>query len=144
MGARTLVLFDIDGVLVERGGSRRLPGAAEALAQLRHGGDIVLSLLTAQDEATARRRTTATGVDRYLDLTVGAYGSDSVATARGRAKDSYGTDFAVVVVTADPAGPTTEGADAVVAVGPGQPAADHTVGSLVEIVQLVQQTKTRQ
>jgi ribonucleotide monophosphatase NagD (HAD superfamily) len=139
---RPLILFDIDGVLVEPGGSRRLPNAAEGLARLRHGSDAVLSLLTADDEATARRRATATGVDRYLDFTVGAYGSDSASVAQDRARDTYGGDFSVIAVTADPTQASARAADTVVAVGPGPHEADHTVHSLVEIVEIVQLAET--
>jgi ribonucleotide monophosphatase NagD (HAD superfamily) len=126
MTIRTLVLFELDGVLVEQKSSRRLPGTAETLAQLRHGGDTVLSLLTADDMDSARRRTTATGLDRYLDFAVGAYGSDPASLAKERARESYGADFAVVVVTT----------------GRACPDADHTVRDLADVTEIVQQTKT--
>lgn len=106
MPARRLVLFDLDGVLVEPGQPRRLPGTAEALARLRGTSDAVLSLLTGETKDEAERKVTGAGVGRYLDPEVGAYGPDTedrakaVALARRRAKDSYGCEFAAVVVTA--------------------------------------------
>jgi phosphoglycolate phosphatase len=147
---RQLVLFDLRGVLVERGGSRRLPGAAEALAQFRHSGDAVLSLLTAEDESSARTRAIEVGVDRYLDLAVAAYRADTgspVATARERAQAVYGGEFEVVVVTADSeadvAGVRAD-ADVVIAVATGTSTvpqlraagADHVLTNLVDLVAL--------
>jgi phosphoglycolate phosphatase-like HAD superfamily hydrolase len=117
---RMLVLFDVDGVLVEQGGSSRLPGTAEAMAQLRHGGH-VLSLLTGEDEDSARRRTTKVGVDRYLDYTVAACGGAPLAGAVQRAEAAYGGEFTVVVVAAETS--QTEGAD-------------HVVTNLVDLVPL--------
>ena len=144
MTAQRLLLLDVDGVLVEPGESRRLPGTAETLAQLRAGGDAVLSLLTRADEAAARQRIVSTGLDRYLDFAVGAYGDTaSVAAARQRARESYGADLAVVVVTADPAllAEARAGADTVIAVARpdrNSPAdADHVVAGIAEIEPLV-------
>jgi phosphoglycolate phosphatase-like HAD superfamily hydrolase len=117
---RMLVLFDIDGVLVEQGGSSRLPGTAETMAQLRHAGH-VLSLLTGEDEDTARQRTTKVGVDRYLDYAVAACGGAPLATAVERTRAAYGGDFTVVVVAAE----TSQTAGA-----------DHVVTNLVDLVPL--------
>jgi ribonucleotide monophosphatase NagD (HAD superfamily) len=141
MGTRQLLLFDVDGVLVERGGTRRLPGAAEAMAQLRHSGDAVLSLLTEQDEDSARRRITLVGVDRYLDLTVAGYAGAPVATVVRRARAAYG-GFTVVVVTADAARAPRADVDIVIAVATdasaSRPAgADDVVTNLVDLVALV-------
>jgi phosphoglycolate phosphatase-like HAD superfamily hydrolase len=117
---RMLVLFDVDGVLVEQGGSSRLPGTAEAMARLRHACH-VLSLLTGEDENSARRRTTKVGVDRYLDYTVAACGGAPLAAAVERARAAYGGEFTVVVVTTDTTQPD---------------AADHVVTNLVDLVSL--------
>jgi hypothetical protein len=142
MGTRQLLLFDVDGVLVERGGTRRLPGAAEAMAQLRHSGDAVLSLLTEQDEDSARRRITLVGVDRYLDLTVAGFAGAPVAPVVRRARAAYGGEFTVVVVTADAARAPRADVDIVIAVATdasaSRPAgADDVVTNLVDLVALV-------
>ena len=151
MVARRLLLFDVDGVLVETGELRRPPGAAEALARLRHDGDAVLSLVTGDDEREARRKTDVVGVNRYLDLDVGAYGSDSedrsklVSLARRKAQDSYGCEFEVLVVTAGSAADVANvrpDADLVLAVASTETAglraagADHVVTSLLDVVEL--------
>ncbi|ASW56757.1 hypothetical protein [Plantactinospora sp. KBS50] len=101
---RKLLLFDVDGLLLEPASTRRLPGAAEALAQLRHAGDAVLAVLCADAEPAARQRITRAGLERYLDLAVGAYGvgaadrTAAVAAARQRATEGYGCPFEVLVV----------------------------------------------
>ncbi len=148
MTVRPLVLFDVDGVLVGRDELRRLPGAAEALAQLRHDGDAVLSLVTDADEDVARYRTTTVGVERYLDFTVGAYGSSQVADARDKAERAYNDTFRTIVVRADSADDVRRArpaADVLVAVAATEPAAeqlraagaDHVVASLTDLVPLV-------
>jgi phosphoglycolate phosphatase-like HAD superfamily hydrolase len=153
MTRRRLLLFDVDGVLVDRGELRRLPGAAEALAQLRHGGDAVLSLLTGEDEDVARHKTTVVGVERYLDFAVGGYGSDGedrsalVSSARRKAENSYGCAFSTLVVTADSADQVAlarADADLVVAVAETEAAAaelwaagaDHVLANLTALVPL--------
>ncbi len=151
MVARRLLLFDLDGVLLETGELRRSAAAAEALALLRHEGDAVLSLVTGEDEGEARRKTDVVGVNRYLDLDVGVYGSDSenwseqVSLARRKARESYGCEFEVMVVTA---GSTTDvanarrTADLVFAVSSTEAAglraagADHVVTDLLGVVEL--------
>jgi phosphoglycolate phosphatase-like HAD superfamily hydrolase len=148
MTERPLVLFDVDGVLVGKDELRRLPGAAEALAQLRHDGDAVLSLVTDADEDIARHRTTEVGVERYLDFTVGAYGSGPAADARDKAERAYHTTFRTIVVRADSADDvrrTRSAADVLVAVAATEPAADelraagadHVIASLIDLVPLV-------
>jgi phosphoglycolate phosphatase len=100
------------GSLVRDSG-RALPGANEALTALailadgsgrRDGagrdGLLVQSVLTGNMQATALAKLAALGLDRYLDLRVGAYGdaheirADLVPLARGRAATAYGGDFA--------------------------------------------------
>jgi phosphoglycolate phosphatase-like HAD superfamily hydrolase len=153
MTTRYLVLFDVDGVLVEQGELRRPPGAAEALAQLRHDGDAVLSVVTGQPEDEARHRTDVVGVNRYLDLDVGAYGSDTedrstlVSLARRRAQEAYGGEFTVLAVTGESAADVAHlrpHADVVVALvgkkaetaGLLAAGADHAVTSLLGVVEL--------
>ncbi|WP_020667100.1 hypothetical protein [Amycolatopsis nigrescens] len=148
MAARRLLLFDVDGVLIEKGELRRPPGAAEALAQLRHDGNAVLSLLTEEDEAGARRRTDKVGVDRYLDLDVASCGpAAQVSFARQKAEDGYGCEFTVVAVTAASTADVARArpqADIVVAVDPTETAgdelraagADQVVTTLLGVVEL--------
>jgi phosphoglycolate phosphatase len=102
------------GGLVRESG-RALPGAIEALTAVAalagdhggpdhggpdHGGPLVQSVLTGNMQATAAAKLAALGLDRFLDLRVGAYGdaheirADLVPLARGRAATAYGGDFA--------------------------------------------------
>lgn len=148
MTQRPLVLFDVDGVLMAKDELRRLPGAAEGLAQLRHDGDAVLSLVTQADEEPVRFRTTKVGLERYLDFTVGAYGSGQPADARDKAERAYDTTFRTIVVCADSADDVRRArsaADVLVAVAATGAAAeqlraagaDHVVASLIDLVPLV-------
>lgn len=148
MTERPLVLFDVDGVLIAKDELRRLPGAAEALAQLRHDGDAVLSLVTEADEDLTRSRTTKVGLERYLDFTVGVYGSGQAADARDKAERAYSATFRTILVRADSADDvrrTRSAADVLVAVAATEPAAerlraagaDHVIASLIDLVPLV-------
>ena len=90
------------GELVRSGG-RVLPGAAEALAAVAAlaGGSTgpVQSVLTGNLRAIARVKLAALGLDRFLDLQVGAYGDDHevradlVPLARASAAAAYRADF---------------------------------------------------
>ncbi len=87
-------------LVAERG--RVLPGAAEALAALAalDAGRVVQSVLTGNMRVTAAAKLAAFGLDRYLDLAVGAYGDDHeiradlVPLARAGAAAVHGADFA--------------------------------------------------
>jgi phosphoglycolate phosphatase-like HAD superfamily hydrolase len=90
------------GELVRSGG-RVLPGAAEALAAVAALADgstgPVQSVLTGNLRAIARVKLAALGLDRFLDLQVGAYGDDHevradlVPLARASAAAAYRADF---------------------------------------------------
>jgi len=90
------------GELVRSGG-RVLPGAAEALAAVAALADgstgPVQSVLTGNLRAIARVKLAALGLDRFLDLQVGAYGDDHevradlVPLARAGAAAAYRADF---------------------------------------------------
>lgn len=153
MALRTLVLFDVEGVLVKRGELRRVAGAAEGLARLRHETDAVLSVATTESRKCALRKATVVGVDRYLDLDVGAYGGESVGVpalvrlARERTLAAYGGEFDVLVVTAGIAVEVARlrpAADTLIALAPkGGPVAelraagaDHVVANLLEVAEL--------
>jgi phosphoglycolate phosphatase len=81
------------------------PGVREALSAL-HGTDgVVQSLLTGNVEANAAVKVGAFGLERWLDLDAGAYGSDPherrsdlVAVARERAAARYGEPTGAVLV----------------------------------------------
>jgi phosphoglycolate phosphatase-like HAD superfamily hydrolase len=82
-----------------------LPGAEEALRALHGREGVVQSLLTGNTEAGAAVKLGAFGLERWLDLEAGAYGSDPhearsdlVAVARGRARERYGEPAAIVLV----------------------------------------------
>jgi phosphoglycolate phosphatase-like HAD superfamily hydrolase len=81
------------------------PGVRETLSEL-HGTDgVVQSLLTGNLEANAAVKVGAFGLERWLDLEAGAYGSDPherrsdlVAVARERAAARYGEPTGAVLV----------------------------------------------
>jgi phosphoglycolate phosphatase-like HAD superfamily hydrolase len=53
-----------------------MPGVAELLTRLHDTPDVVSSVLTGNIEPNGRLKVAAFGLDRWLDLDVGAYGSD--------------------------------------------------------------------
>jgi phosphoglycolate phosphatase len=81
------------------------PGVAETLAALHSRDDVINSLLTGNVAANAALKVSAFGLDRWLDIEVGAYGSDPheeryelVAIARERAARKYGEPTGAVLV----------------------------------------------
>jgi phosphoglycolate phosphatase len=81
------------------------PGVREALAALHDAEGVINSLLTGNLEANAAVKVGAFGLERWLDLEAGAYGSDPherrsdlVAVARERAAARYDEPTAVVLV----------------------------------------------
>ncbi len=94
------VALDVADVVREHG--RVLPGAAEAIRAVAAAGDgrvLVQSVLTGNMRVMAQVKLGALGLDRDLDLRVGAYGDDHeiradlVPLARASATAAYGTDF---------------------------------------------------
>jgi phosphoglycolate phosphatase-like HAD superfamily hydrolase len=83
--------------LLSRG--RALPGAVEVLRLLADDPGIYQSVLTGNLRAVARIKLEVFGLDRYLDLTAGAYGDDDperpklVAIAQARAAERTGLMF---------------------------------------------------
>lgn len=83
--------------LRERG--RSLPGAEEILAILRADEKIIQSALTGNIAHNAREKLAAFGLDKYLDLEVGGYGSDHIVraelarAARSKVLTKYGVEF---------------------------------------------------
>jgi phosphoglycolate phosphatase len=81
------------------------PGVREVLAALHEADGVVNSLLTGNVEPNAAVKVGAFGLDRWLDLEAGAYGSDPherrsdlVAVARERAAARYGEPTGAVLV----------------------------------------------
>ena len=78
---------------------RALPGAADALRVLADRPDVVQSILTGNTRPAAEIKLRTFGLDRYLDLDVGAYGTDDdnranlVKITRQRAETAHGVRF---------------------------------------------------
>jgi phosphoglycolate phosphatase-like HAD superfamily hydrolase len=78
---------------------RALPGAREALDALGREPGVLQSLLTGNIEPNAAVKLSAFGLERYLDLEVGGYGSDHrlrphlVDIARAKAERKHGHAF---------------------------------------------------
>jgi phosphoglycolate phosphatase-like HAD superfamily hydrolase len=76
-----------------------LPGVPELLRRLAATPGVVSSVLTGNIRANAVVKLAAFGLDRWLDLSIGAYGSDSadraelVPIARRRAERRHGATF---------------------------------------------------
>ncbi|HXQ58892.1 MAG TPA: haloacid dehalogenase-like hydrolase [Acidimicrobiales bacterium] len=77
-----------------------LPGVAELLARLHTEDDVVQTVLTGNIEANAAVKVGAFGLDRWLNLEMGAYGSDHadrtelVPIAMAKVRAGRGLDFA--------------------------------------------------
>ncbi len=75
------------------------PGAAEALRTLASRDDVIQSVLTGNIRQSAQIKLATFGLDRYLDLDIGAYGTDDdvraklVEIARQRAAAAHGVQF---------------------------------------------------
>jgi phosphoglycolate phosphatase-like HAD superfamily hydrolase len=88
---------------------RVLPGVEPALAALARQAGVAQSLLTGNLEANAVLKLAVFGLDRYVDFSIGAYGSDHrdrgqlVGVALARARERLGEDIdpAAVVVIGD-------------------------------------------
>ncbi|MFL6118785.1 MAG: hypothetical protein ACJ73U_04120, partial [Actinophytocola sp.] len=121
MADRYLLLYDASGVLIretESGGKTRTTGSWEAMSQLSGRTDAVQALVTEIEKdaaAVLMKEVTGLGLDRYLDIEVGAYGSTDLAAlvprAKAAAEAKYGTDLVTVAV----AGPASVAALAAVA-----------------------------
>jgi phosphoglycolate phosphatase-like HAD superfamily hydrolase len=104
------VLEELEGALELRKEAMRdegyaYPGVAEVLEALHGRDDVIQSLLTGNIKANAIVKVSAFGLERWLDLEVGAYGSDPheersdlVAVARRRAADKYSDPTGAVLV----------------------------------------------
>lgn len=78
---------------------RALPGSREALNTVAGLPGVIQSVLTGTIEANAIAKLEAFGMDRFLDLDIGGYGSDvypmgaQLLRSRGRASEKYGADI---------------------------------------------------
>ncbi len=78
---------------------RALPGAADALRILSDRDDVIQSVLTGNTRPSAEIKLHVFGLDSYLDLEIGAYGTDDdtranlVNIARQRAASAQGIQF---------------------------------------------------
>lgn len=76
-----------------------LAGAEDALAALAQSPKVIQSALTGNIANNAREKLAAFGLDLYLDLEVGGYGSDDIvrsklaAVARRKVFERYGVEF---------------------------------------------------
>jgi len=83
--------------LVSQG--RLLPGAAEALAGVAKLDGVVQTVLTGNGKPNAMLKLRAFGLDGYLDVDIGGYGSEAypkgtlLRVARQRAADKHGVTF---------------------------------------------------
>lgn len=154
MAERTVLLFDVDDVLITRtsdGGLSRTTGSWELLSRLqRDGGGVVASLATRQTADGARDLLgdIGAGLVRYLDMDVAAFAGDGedlaslLTAARERAERSLGEPVRVVAVCrpADAAA-ASPAADDVVAVEQPGTAADagtaHVLSDLTGITSLL-------
>lgn len=84
------------GQLSERG--RLLPGAERVLVALESSSDVVQSVVTGNIHPNAVAKLVAFGLDHYLDLEIGGYGSENfpkatlVQVAQSRAAGKYGVN----------------------------------------------------
>jgi phosphoglycolate phosphatase len=79
---------------------RALPGTDEALRALAQQQGVIQSVLTGNTRPSAQTKLAAFGLAHYLDLDIGAYGTDNdtranlVGIARQRAEEAHGNSFA--------------------------------------------------
>ena len=82
-----------------RADGRALPGVEAVLEELSRRDDVLQSLLTGNIEANAATKLGAFGLERWLDLEIGGYGSDGgvrfelVQVALGRARELRGVEL---------------------------------------------------
>jgi phosphoglycolate phosphatase len=79
---------------------RLLPGAAEAMAAVAAVPGVVASVLTGSSKPNALLKLGVFGLDRFVDVTIGGFGSEAypkgtlLHVARQRARDKHGPGFA--------------------------------------------------
>ena len=124
---------------------RALPGAAEALRVLSGRDDVIQSVLTGNTRPSAEIKLRTFGLDRYLDLDSGAYGTDNdirarlVNIARQRATKRTGHHFgqATTVLIGDTPGDIAaarDGAARIIAVATGRDSTDDLAAAGADTV----------
>jgi phosphoglycolate phosphatase-like HAD superfamily hydrolase len=122
-----------------------LPGAASALEALAGRPQVVQTVLTGNVRPVARVKLAAFGLDRHVDLAIGAYGDDAgaradlVGVAWRRAAARHGTAFdaADTVLVGDSVHDVTAGRTAgvaVVAVATGRNGRDELMAAGADVV----------
>ena len=87
-----------DGIDRLRSEGRTHPGVEQVLERLASEPGVIQTVLTGNMEGSARTKVSAFGLERFLDLEVGAYGSDDpdrerlVPVAKERVRAKYGWD----------------------------------------------------
>jgi phosphoglycolate phosphatase-like HAD superfamily hydrolase len=124
---------------------RALPGAAEALRVLSGRDDVIQSVLTGNTRPSAEIKLRTFGLDRHVDLDIGAYGTDDdirarlVDIARHRATERTGHHFdrATTMLIGDTPGDVTaarDGAARIIAVATGRDSADDLAAAGADTV----------
>lgn len=84
-----------------------LPGAVRALEAVAGLDDVVQTVVTGTSKPNAMLKLRVFGLDQYVDVTVGGYGSEAypkgtlLQVARGRAEEKYRVTFADAAYIAD-------------------------------------------
>lgn len=124
---------------------RALPGAADALRALADRPDVIQSILTGNTRPAAEIKLRTFGLDRYLDLDVGSYGTDDddranlVKIARQRAEAAYGVRFdpaSTVLIgdTANDVAAARDGGARIIAVATGNDSAEDLASAGADTV----------
>jgi phosphoglycolate phosphatase-like HAD superfamily hydrolase len=131
---------------------RALPGAADALRALADRPDVIQSILTGNTRPAAEIKLRTFGLDRYVDLDVGAYGTDDddranlVKIARQHVEAAHGLRFdaaSTVLIgdTANDVAAARDGGSRIVAVATGSESAEDLASAGADTV-LEDLTKT--
>jgi len=124
---------------------RALPGSADALRALADRPDVIQSILTGNTRPAAEIKLRTFDLDRYLNLDVGAYGTDDdgranlVKIARQRAEEAHGVRFdpSSTVLIGDTRNDVTaarDGGARIIAVATGSDSAEDLASAGAETV----------
>lgn len=124
---------------------RALPGAADALHALADRPDVIQSILTGNTRPAAEIKLRTFGLDRFLDLDVGAYGTDDddranlVKIARQHAEAAHGVRFdaaSTVLIgdTANDVAAARDGGARIIAVATGSESAEDLASAGADTV----------
>jgi phosphoglycolate phosphatase len=124
---------------------RALPGAADALRALADRPDVIQSVLTGNTRPAAEIKLRTFGLDRYLDLDVGAYGTEDddranlVKIARQHVEAAHGIrlDAASTVLIGDTPNDVAaarDGGSRIIAVATGSDSGEDLTGAGADTV----------